>query len=338
MPKAKSKSKARGKSKSRGSGKSRTPAKTRKTSRSTKARSRILSFGPSPSDIAKAVGQWFEKSFKPWLERNLVKPVGSLPGKVTDGVGALLDGLSKETRTLWTNTKSTIAHAEAAVKEAAVFLVMLATQYRSWTRKREKPCRADLVEFFGGLFAVMDQVSRILVDIKFDLQGTFHPLVNDIVSKVPGPVLFAVDKVLALVSGWASMPDDLAKFMTKIPTIDEPNPRLCQKLLDDPAMPKPKDVKHYRMVVRALKAAMDKVIEVLPRDLSVNAVAVAGGGTEVSGHPVRWPFLLARQIFELTDEVMTRYLELYAACSEQRWKTQVMEKLTYIEQHVGKAA
>jgi hypothetical protein len=153
----------------------------------------------------------------------------------------------------------------------------------------------------------------VLASLKFDVDQSIHPQIASIINATPGVVLWGLDRALAPVPAWHTQPDALLETLKRLPHLEGPPETICPKIRQ-PDMPAPWEIHRVRTLLRLIMEAMDVAKEIVPKDLSITAVAVAGGGTEAAGHPAKWPFLFAKEILKLVDWILTRYLEEYAAC------------------------
>jgi hypothetical protein len=264
---------------------------------------------PTADEIAKAVKKEVE---------SLITAVKTAVESVSKG----LNNLTAKTEKLWTSTEQSVQHAETAVAHTVAIAGSLAHSYAEWEQQHESTFKAKLTHFFDGIVAIAEQVPSIFLSIRIDVDKPLHDFIVRQINLTPGVVLWGLDKSLSKasvhspaggVTPWQDLPDEVVAFLKRLPPLEGPPEVVCPRIMA-PGMPLPWEVHRARTLVRLLVEAARVAQELTPKDLSVTAVAVAGGGTEVAGHPSKWPFLFAQEIVTLADWAMTRYLEEYAAC------------------------
>jgi hypothetical protein len=262
--------------------------------------------GPSPKDIAKEVWNTLKNTFK-----SIEDAFARIPGQVAGAITAA----RKDTDTLWTNTKRTVVDAETSVAHTVRFLELTRKEYDAWSKKEEPQFRTHLETFFDDLVEIPAVLTDKVASLQFDVGKSIDPLIADLINATPGVVLWGLDRCLAPVPNWYGLPKEVLAILERMPPLEGPPDKVCPAFRKPNRFPEPWEIHRARTLLRLLVESSKVAMEIVPKDLSVTAVAVAGGGTEVAGHPAKWPFLLAKEVFELADYVLGRYLEEQSACA-----------------------
>jgi hypothetical protein len=266
----------------------------------------LFTFGPSPEDIAKAVWNKVKKPFE---------DIGNAFKQIPRQVETAVTGIGSDTEKVWTRTKSTVGHAETSIEHTAAYLDFIAKEYDAWSRTEEPQFRKNLETFFDDLVTIPQVLTDKVASLQFDVSKSIDPLITDLLKYTPGVVLWGLYSYLTPVRNWYGLPRDLLNVLNRLPPLEGPPDKICPAFKKPNHFPEPWEIHRARTLLRLLRESAKVAMEIVPKDLSITAVAVAGGGTEVAGHPVKWPFLLAKEVFELADYVLTRYLEEQSACA-----------------------
>ena len=259
--------------------------------------------------------------------------------KVTDIPGVLLKRVKQEYGELEEISKI----AYDTIKAAKDFVIEAFKFFKFWVNKIDKwkanAFQNNLIHFLDDIFKLPDQVTRILIDHKFEHRIPDIELANAIVKAIPKPALYGLSQGLETMPGWQTAGSVLLNAATKVPSITDVEAKACAKVLD------PKHEVDHKIIVRADQLAslliptLELAIRNLPRDMSINATILGqGAGTQVSGHPSKMPLEWAKWSVVITDTALKRYLAFYKACKmadaakrEAEWKADVTERLQRIE-------
>ena len=166
--------------------------------------------------------------------------------------------------------------------------------------------REKLKQFFRDIIELAEQLPRVLVDFQTPavLKEDF---IEAIFSKMPAIGLLPISLVVEAAPGWEKMARKTLEVVKKLPSrADQANRALFTEELYF-------DVYETRILIKVLKALVQASEEAAPKDLSVNAdIAGEGGGTEISGHPAKAPFVSTGLVLELIDLALTNFLDLYS--------------------------
>ena len=206
-----------------------------------------------------------------------------------------------------------IARMARAAKKFATVLLGIFDALGGYLRALEKDVgkfdskgfKNDLNVFFKYLGDIPGTAARKL---GIPVPKPPQDLVARFINPMPAILLYPLAEVLEQLPGWAKMPQKIKGFLDTIPDLAYP---LDQAKYSDEKV----YVEIYvaRSLTRSLKAVLAAVKEAAPKDLSVDVdILGEGGGTEVSGHPVKFPFVTAILILDLADQAFTAYLDLSA--------------------------
>ena len=270
---------------------------------------------PTAKEISDAVIKGIQ-GLSHWFSDTIVRPITKF-----------IDGLTKETRTLWKETSRSVSHVEKAVSHTVSQVELVAKDYQQWSGHREQTFLDELTTFFDGVARLAEEVPKKADGLEVNLEKSIQPLIAAYLAQIPGVVLFGLDKALSGIVDWHNRPGAIAEWIEKnVPQLAGDPKKICPQVLD-PKNPKPWEIRQWMMIATDLKNIVSSAQEVLPKDLSITAVGVFGGGTEVSSHPTRWPFILSVQILHMTETLLKRYVEQYGSCSNSAWKATIDAQL-----------
>lgn len=273
--------------------------------------SEALGFGPSKKDIQDAI-----TGLRKWFSEHIVKPITTF-----------FKELMKGTEKLWTETSKSVVHAETAMTHTVAQVEMVVNDYESWATHRKVAFSGELTTFFSGLTRLAEEVPKKADGLDFDIDKSIQPIIAAYVAQIPGVCLYGLDKALGGNTNWSTKPGQLADWVDRhVPQLAGDPKVVCPSVLD-PHNPQPWQINQMLTVATDLKNLVTAAKEILPTDLSITAVAVAGGGTEVSSHPTKWPFIFAIQVLHMTEILLKRYVDQYGSCSNAAWKAQVEAQL-----------
>lgn len=238
---------------------------------------------------------------------------------------------SQEVVTVANSAAATLKTSQDAVVEAFNFFSYWMEQYRKWNPGQFK---ANLISFLNDVFQLPGEASRVLLDIKWNIDKA---LATEIIDHTPNPVLYGLSHGLQIVPDWQSKGKQLYETAKQIPSISEVNDEACQKVLQQDSLNKV--VERTHQLAPLLSSTLELAIRHLPRDLSVNASVVGeGGGTQVAGHPAKVPLEWAKWSVDLADKMFKKYLDFCSACKAAEkakqdavWKQDVISRLDRIE-------
>jgi hypothetical protein len=278
-------------------------------------RSDELGIGPSKKDIQDAVYNAIT-GLSAWFSKTIVHPITTF-----------FNNLMKGTEKLWAETSKSVVHAETAVAHTVATVQMVMDDYESWSTHRGTAFRGELTTFFAGLTRLAAEVPKKADGLDFDIDRSIQPLIAAYVAKIPGVGLYGLDRALGGKPDWSTKPGELADWVDHhVPQLVGDPAVVCPSVLD-PHNPKPWQINQMLTIATDLRNLVSAAKEILPTDLSITAVAVAGGGTEVSSHPTKWPFIFALQVLHMTEILLKRYVDVYGSCSNAAWKARVDAQL-----------
>jgi hypothetical protein len=278
-------------------------------------RSDKLGIGPSKKDMQDAVNDAI-KGLSKWFSDTIVHPITTF-----------FSNLMKGTEKLWAETSKSVVHAETSVAHTVATLEMVVNDYESWATHRAAAFRGELTTFFSGLTRLAEEIPKKAEGLDFDIDKSLQPIIAAYVAQIPGVPLYGLDKALGGNTNWSAKPGQLADWVDQhIPQLAGDPAIVCPSVLD-PNNPKPWQINQMLMIATDLKNLVSVAKEILPTDLSITAVAVAGGGTEVSSHPTKWPFIFAVHVLHMAEILLKRYVDVYGSCSNGAWKANVDAQL-----------
>lgn len=165
--------------------------------------------------------------------------------------------------------------------------------------------RGELDTFFADAVRVAEQIPRLLVDFQVP-QALQKQFIDALFKNVPSLILFPVSVPLRALPGWEHIPGKVLSVVQTLPArADWRNPKLYTESAYWAVYEVLQDLK-------ALKSGLDAVAKIAPKDFSINIDVVGeGGGTELSGHPVKLPFAAVDLILDLSEQALDNFLTLY---------------------------
>ena len=250
------------------------------------------------------------------VKTNVVHKVEKAPGKVKDKIEDVADKLNEiyaqiqDNQPLLNQIKD--GPLIGAIGDTLQFLQENQAEYQQFVSQEGEYFRDDIRNLLSDFidisqeFPVARQKSKVVEQMQKALT---------LIDKLPPVFLYPMYKAIG--PKLEEMQLMISSLRTKLAALPELPP--LKDLYMDPMahaesmcnfVTDKKVAVHVATIQAILKTgvwSVGVVLDNLPKDLTVNATVVGGGGTTVSAHPARAPFNMIKMILEGTDLGITQY-------------------------------
>jgi len=250
------------------------------------------------------------------VKTNATKKVKKAQGKVTDKIDDVVDKLNdiyaqiEENRPLMNQIKE--GQLMNAIGDTLQFLQENQNDFQQFVAQEGEYFRDDVRNLLSDFIAISQDfpVARQKGKVVEQMQNAIT-----LIDKLPPVFLYPMYKAIGpKLEQMQLMISSLRTKLAALPVL----PPLMDLYMDPMAhaqtmcdfVTDKKVAVHVATIQAILKTgiwSVGVVLDNLPKDLTVNAMVVGGGGTTVAAHPARAPFNVIKMILEGTDLGITQY-------------------------------
>jgi len=253
------------------------------------------------------------------VKKNVVKKVAKAPGKVKDKIEDVADKVQEiyaqieENRPLMTQIKN--GPLMSTIGDTLQFLQDNQADYQQFVNQEAENFRDDITNLLSDFLAITQDfpVARQKGKVVEQIQNALA-----LIDKLPSAFLYPMYKAVG--PRLEEMQQTISNVRTKLAALPELPPikdlylnpmahaeTMCTLVTDK------KIAVHVATIQAMLNSgvwSVKTVLEFLPKDLTISATVVGGGGTTVSAHPARMPLNIIVMIMEGINLSLTQNMAI----------------------------